>query len=90
MSEKAIEAIEAIMADFDEKKQYSPYKVGKVLSGRIGAIPPQMVYNYISAGYLPERRNSTEKLFLTFEDIEAFVAKIVQSRSEKAKKADKA
>lgn len=84
------EAIEAVLSNFDREKHYSPYSAGKILNKHFGAIPPQMLYNYISAGYLPTRRNSTEKLFLTFEDIEAFVAKIAKSRSEKAKKAEKA
>jgi len=78
---------EEIMKAFPAKQtEFSPYKVGKVLGSLIGSVPPQMVYNYITNGSLPERFNNTGKKFLTREDIEKFVTSVLESRSKKAEK----
>jgi hypothetical protein len=79
-----------IMARFGEGDEFSPYKVGKVLGSAIGNVPPQMVYNYIKGERLPARVNNTGKLFLTRDDVEAFVESVLEARAKKAAKAEEA
>jgi hypothetical protein len=78
---------EEIMKAFPAKQtEFSPYKVGKVLGSLIGSVPPQMVYNYITNGALPERFNNTGKKFLNRDDIEKFVTQVLESRAKKTEK----
>jgi len=57
----------------------SPYAFAKVLSKAKGkAIPPQMVYNYISKGWITARVNDLGKKYIDPEEQERFLTKYLK------------